>query len=355
MEFKQILKQQIKLHPTMQPQDVMKLCFQAAFGGGHLLKDVKAAEEYFNQEFEAVTCNQSPIYEQISEHFFRINIASWKAHEIPKDWLFVMFRLTTKVSTIGTSADGKTVFQDSLAVVEEIARAGMFVFSIDNWLDFKSDYLKDGIRSVHHSDHYRKKENPAYRVVSSEFIRLIPLLQKLANLNVNENKTHVIAIDGRSASGKTTIAKQLEKIIGAGIIQMDDFFLPGFLRSEARFAEPGGNVHYERFTSEVIPHLASEAEFSYQIFDCSIMDFGGYRSVKKSKWRIVEGAYSCHPKLNNYMSLRVFSDISSSKQIKRIQKREDKKSAEMYLSRWIPMEETYLKSYAINEKADLVL
>ena len=32
---------------------------------------------------------------------------------------------------------------------------------------------------------------------------------------------------------------------------MDDFFLPMELRTAERLEEPGGNVHYERFSAEV--------------------------------------------------------------------------------------------------------
>ncbi|MCL1877401.1 MAG: hypothetical protein FWF80_00945, partial [Defluviitaleaceae bacterium] len=65
----------------------------------------------------------------------------------------------------------------------------------------------------------------------------------------------VIAIDGRSASGKTTLASELAAQTGASVIHMDDFFLPQDLRTEERLNTPGGNVHHERFASEVLPHI----------------------------------------------------------------------------------------------------
>ena len=42
---------------------------------------------------------------------------------------------------------------------------------------------------------------------------------------------------------------------------MDDFFLPPALRTPERRSEPGGNVHYERFLTEVLPNLRSEDLF----------------------------------------------------------------------------------------------
>ena len=62
----------------------------------------------------------------------------------------------------------------------------------------------------------------------------------------------VIALDGRAASGKSTLSEDVRKVMDVDIVHMDDFFLPKELRTPERFLEPGGNVHYERFISEVI-------------------------------------------------------------------------------------------------------
>ena len=60
----------------------------------------------------------------------------------------------------------------------------------------------------------------------------------------------IIAIDGRSAAGKTTLAEELLAVTGGDILHMDDFFLPPELRTAQRYSEPGGNIHRERFQEE---------------------------------------------------------------------------------------------------------
>ena len=74
-------------------------------------------------------------------------------------------------------------------------------------------------------------------------------------LRVLPTGMRIIAIDGRCAAGKTTLAARLAKELGGDVIHMDDFFLPLELRTEERFREPGGNVHYERFKTEVLKPL----------------------------------------------------------------------------------------------------
>ena len=164
----------------------------------------------------------------------------------------------------------------------------------------------------------------------------------------------IIAIDGRSGSGKTTLAAFLGKRLEASVVHMDDFFLPLPLRSRERLEEAGGNVHYERFLDEVLPHLKRREPFSYRRFDCSCMDYSGSAVIDKPIV-IVEGAYSMHPLFGKYYDLSIFLDIDKNEQMKRIEGRVGKERAEVFRSRWIPLEEKYISSFSIMEKADMVV
>jgi len=188
----------------------------------------------------------------------------------------------------------------------------------------------------------------------TEAERLLPILKKLSFL-LPEKTSVVLSIDGRCASGKTTMASQLSRLLPSGIVHMDDFFLPQDLRTAERFSEPGGNVDYERFLSEVLPFLSSGEAFTYRKFDCSVMDFSGTVTVPAGKYRIVEGAYSLHPKFGKYYDLAVFADIKSDEQMKRITKRNGPESAIVFCDRWIPLEEDYFRTCRIKERADITV
>jgi uridine kinase len=228
-------------------------------------------------------------------------------------------------------------------------------FSFDSFQEYLRSYFgeceNNKPRAVHHSEKYREKEKPAYRVISGNFTRLVPILEALAGKN-----SGVIAIDGRAASGKSTLAENLQTVIGAEIICMDDFFLPADLRTASRLNEPGGNAHYERFLTDVIPNVSdTKNSFEYKIFDCGIMDYRGVRKIKPSMWRVVEGSYSHHPALGEYMNLRVFSHIDAKTQIERITARNGKNLADMFKNQWIPMEEKYFLQYEIKEKSQVII
>ena len=71
-------------------------------------------------------------------------------------------------------------------------------------------------------------------------------------LKENKKDIVIIAIDGMTASGKSTLAEELSQIYNSPIFHADDFFLPMELRTEERLNEPGGNIHYERMKKEII-------------------------------------------------------------------------------------------------------
>ena len=166
----------------------------------------------------------------------------------------------------------------------------------------------------------------------------------------------IIAIDGRSASGKTSLAALVAESSGGSIVHMDDFFLPVDLRTPERLSSPGGNVHSERFIEEVLPHLARKEMFSYRRFDCSLMDYAAEPvEADASGIIVIEGAYSLSPAFGHYYDLSVFCDVDGSVQMRRIIARNGKEKAEVFRTRWIPMEELYISSCAIMEKADRII
>ena len=162
-------------------------------------------------------------------------------------------------------------------------------------------------------------------------------------------KPVVVAIDGMSASGKTSLADILSKQFDIDVIHMDDFFLPLNLRTDNRLSEVGGNVHYERFKDEVVSHINEFNPLNYKIFDCSIMDFNGNRMIRKSNIRIVEGSYSQHPYFENYADIKIFCKISSEEQINRIINRNGAEKAIRFKNEWIPLENKYFESLDLKD------
>lgn len=164
----------------------------------------------------------------------------------------------------------------------------------------------------------------------------------------------ILAIDGRSASGKTTLAELLSKELSATVFHMDDFFLRPEQRTEQRLSIAGGNVDYERFYDEVLRPLRKNAKLiTYRPFDCASMSLEAEISVIPNEIVIVEGAYSCHPFLREYYDLKVFLTVSPEVQIARITERNGAEKVKVFRDKWIPMEEKYFAECRVKENCDL--
>lgn len=172
---------------------------------------------------------------------------------------------------------------------------------------------------------------------------------------LQEKSRVIVAIDGRCASGKTTLASVLREKLSCEVIHMDDFFLPPEKRTEERLHTPGGNVDYERFAEEVMKPLKAGQSFVYCPFDCRTQSLKEPVGVGCSRVIIIEGAYACHPTLWGNYDLHVFLDVDAKLQMERILARNGAAGAERFAQKWIPLEEAYFAAYGIKERCEVTV
>lgn len=158
----------------------------------------------------------------------------------------------------------------------------------------------------------------------------------------------LVALDGRCAAGKTTLAKALADAYGWSVVHLDDFFPRPEQRTPERLAEPGGNLDRERVLAEALRPLLAGKCASYHPFDCRAQRLSAEcRVVPPAPVTLVEGAYACHPALWDCYALRVFLDVDPAEQRRRILARDGPARLEVFLRRWIPLEEAYIAAYDI--------
>lgn len=186
-------------------------------------------------------------------------------------------------------------------------------------------------------------------------LKLSELHQKLNDISRSRHAPAVLAIDGRCASGKTTLAAKLTADWNASLFHMDDFYLRPHQRTAERLAEPGGNVDRERFLAEVLLPLTEGRRVSYRRFDCQTFTFEPARIIDPYPIAIVEGSYSCHPELRDRYDMRIFLDIDPETQLERILRRNGPETLERFKSLWIPLEEAYFTACHVRECCDYVL
>ena len=165
-----------------------------------------------------------------------------------------------------------------------------------------------------------------------EFNSLVKLIQEKSK----DHDQFIVAIDGCTASGKTTLAERMAIVLNAPIIHLDDFYQPN--KTEERLSQPGGNCDHERFESEVLIPLSKGEEVSYRPYDCQTKDYREPVKVTKSKITIVEGSYALYPSLSQYYDFRIFLTLDPKLQLERLKAR-DPELYETFVKEWIPLEE----------------
>lgn len=344
--MRDILTEHTARYPQMMPCDAVKLIYQSVFGPGHLIPDPYVALTYLENEFSSLSASPSLQTEEIGGRFSRLYLSQIAdlGHEESVRLIWKMF-LCSADNIYGSESQ----FNEKLSALRMLAQAGNMPFTVNELNEYIESYLSGGIRPVSHSERYRHSYAPAYRVIKNEFAVLLPMLSDL------KKRGHaVIAIDGFCASGKSTLAASLASLLDANLIHTDDFFLPPEKRTEKRFAEPGGNIDYERFKTEVVDQLEKEV-FQHGIFDCSEMSITSSALFHKCNFAVIEGSYSMHPYFGNYADVKIFVETSYEEQINRIRARDGEKYLKMFTERWIPFEQKYESSFNIKQCADYLI
>ncbi len=166
----------------------------------------------------------------------------------------------------------------------------------------------------------------------------------------------LVALDGRCASGKTTLANGLAARFGWDVVHLDDFFLRPEQRTPERYAAPGENVDHERFLEEVLLPLRAGKKAVFHPFDCGAMQLSSeVKAVGGAPVALIEGAYACHSALWQYYDLRVFLTADREEQIRRITQRNGSERLTAFLEKWIPLEERYFAAYDVARRCDFRL
>ena len=245
----------------------------------------------------------------------------------------------------------KAELEHKISVAKDLIKEKILPFTIDEFENAVSEWKANGYQAIHHSAAFRENYSPAYRVISNKYVKFLPLFIEIDKLLKNGNA--VVAIEGGSASGKTTLSEMLKALYGCTVLHMDDFFLRPEQRTKKRYAEVGGNIDRERFLEEVLIPLKNNQPINYRRFNCSTFIIDPAIKIIPKRLTVIEGAYSMHPELAPYYDFSAFLDVDSDLQKKRIEKRNSPQMAERFYSEWIPLEQVYFSQMNVKERCNL--
>ncbi len=154
----------------------------------------------------------------------------------------------------------------------------------------------------------------------------------------------VIAVDGHSAAGKSTFARQLADSIGddTTIIAMDDFYRVMDPDERLGLTPREGVDRYfdwERLIDEVLMRLEIGAHLRCAPYDWIEGRLGPERAIVIGRVVIVEGVYSARPELRPFVDRHVLVDTPADKRHARQTARGE--SSLEWRTRWEAAEDVY--------------
>lgn len=320
-DIRDFLRAHCARYPELALQDVFKALYQSAFGCEHLIADPSAAADYIRAEAARSGDRISELVELLGGDYCRVHLGILQ-DGLSAETFARLFALSARHEECG-----REKLEAMLTALQTMADAGELPFSAQETAEAVERWRKDGF---------------------------LPLFARIDRLTAERSRV-LVAIEGGSASGKTTLGELLQNVYGCPVFHMDDFFLRPEQRTEARFAQPGGNVDRERFLEEVLIPLREGRPVDYRRFDCATFTIAPPQRIKAGTLNIVEGAYSMHPDLAPYYDLSVFLPISAEKQRERILKRNAPAHAKQFFDRWIPFEQRYFDALDVRNRCDLIL
>ena len=205
-----------------------------------------------------------------------------------------------------------------------------------------------------HSTVYREQEYPAYRVVSTAWIPLSEAICRMARIRA-EVKRPLVTVDGPCASGKTTLAEKLARVLDAAVVHTDDFVIPHSRKTAERLAVPGGNCDAERLAQEVAAPWKQGKQIRYRKYDCHLDQLQPQEKLPDCGMLILEGSYSNLPILREYADLSLYVDTPEDVRFARLKERESPESLLRFQERWIPLENAYFNAYGIPDSQCVII
>lgn len=186
------------------------------------------------------------------------------------------------------------------------------------------------------------------------------LLNEIARLGGSRTEPLMVAIDGRSGTGKSTLAETVRRRLEAIVIDGDDFYAGGTAEEWDAMtpAQRADHCIDWRRQRPILAELARGEGASWLPYDWNADD--GHLSddltvAHPAPVVVLEGVYSARPELADLFQLRTLLEVPDDLRRERLLHREGEFYRDEWEQRWASAEEHYFTSVMPAEAFDLVL
>jgi uridine kinase len=165
--------------------------------------------------------------------------------------------------------------------------------------------------------------------------------------------TRWIGVDGKGASGKTTLAERLAVAIRSGsadqsptvsVVHVDDFARP-----DLRGWERG------RFVAQVLEPLLRGEPACYQRWDFATNSGAEWLEVPPGGVVIVEGVSATDVRVGVPWDVTLWVEVPADERLRRALLRDGESMRERWLTDWIPSEDAYESEQRPQQRVDLIV
>lgn len=164
---------EMKLHPDLKLCDYYKFFYQGQFGPGHLLKDPVSAREYLQKELDSAEIMEEHYIQNIglNGNFYRVNLIVIKKNLISFEDFFAAFQ--------NSAANHKLPNQKGWCklwgMIQNFLENDMLLSFSSKEKETIEHVLQSDDMMCHHSEFYRGKYHPHYRLFSKEIVDKLDL------------------------------------------------------------------------------------------------------------------------------------------------------------------------------------
>ena len=170
-------------------------------------------------------------------------------------------------------------------------------------------------------------------------------------------RTTLVAIDGLTCAGKSTLAGQVAGALkDAPVVGVDDFYRPLAADERVTLGPKESYDRYfdwERLLRDVLVPLSTHSRARYQRYDWVTDALVEWHEVEPRPVVIVEGVYSTRPELRPYFSVTVYVDAPREVRLARLL---DRKYPDIsWIDHWMAGEDWYVEHVDPAKHVALVL
>jgi uridine kinase len=176
-------------------------------------------------------------------------------------------------------------------------------------------------------------------------VAVAELAGRLAGLTPRLGRTRLIAVDGRSGSGKTWLAEELAGAVGAPVIHLDDLY-----RGWEGPASALGAL-----TDWVVGPLGRGEAARWRRFDWGSMEYAEWHRTPAAEVVLVEGCGSVRAALASVYAARIWVEAPAAARDQRLRARADWAAYAPHARQWAEQEDELYRLEQTRQHCDVIV